>query len=97
MRLIVESTQRFDILDGMPVRIWRATTANGVHIELLVARLRVPEGAAVPELAELVEVMPPAVVGVVVELPREDGCCGEAAGDRAANAAAEEDGVDDDG
>ena len=60
MKITTQSTDRMVAVNGMPARIWEGTTAGGVNIHCLIARIAVDQSADQRELeAELKEVHAP--------------------------------------
>lgn len=60
MKLTIESTDRLTTIDGVPVRVWNATTPKGIPVRVFVHRIAVHGDRDATELeAELVEQLPP--------------------------------------
>ena len=58
----LESTEVLTQVDGVPVRVWKATTESGLECVAYVARLAVHQDADARELErELQEIPPPGV------------------------------------
>jgi hypothetical protein len=59
MKITIESTGIFTEVAGMPCRIWRGVTEQGVGCDLAIALIRVGDGANLAQMEAELKTMPP--------------------------------------
>ena len=52
MKATIESTSKIVLINGIPCRLWEATTERGTTVHFFVTRVAVPEEASEAEHAE---------------------------------------------